>query len=195
MQRAAARPASRVLIALGSNKPHGHHGAPRAVLRAALAALDQPGITVGAVSRIRTTDPIGPSSRSYANAAVVVTTSLSLPGLLRRLKALEAKFGKRRGQRWGARTLDLDIIGAGNAVVPSRLRWRAAVHGLIVPHPRLAGRRFVLDPCVEIAPDWRHPVLNLSVRQLHARAQRLMALPTADTQPQCSTGKCRDRSP
>ena len=161
-----------VLVALGSNKPHGRHGPPRAVLVAAMAALDGDGMKLVAQSRIRMTDPVGPSSRSYANAAVVVKTKLALPELRRRLKTLEAKFGKRRGQRWGARTLDLDIIGAGDAVVPSRLRWRSAVHGLIVPHPRLAGRRFVLDPCVEITPDWRHPVLNLTVRQLHARAHR-----------------------
>ena len=161
-----------VLVALGSNKPHGRHGPPRAVLVAAIVALDGQRLKLVAQSRIRTTDPVGPSSRSYANAAVVVKTKLPLPELLRRLKQLEAKFGKRRGQRWGARTLDLDIIGAGDAVLPSRLRWRAAVNGLIVPHPRLAGRRFVLDPCVEIAADWRHPVLNLTVRQLHARAHR-----------------------
>ena len=161
-----------VLVALGSNKPHGRYGAPRRVLLAAMAALDGHGIKLLARSRIRVTDPVGPSSRSYANAAVAVQTGLSLPQLLHRLQALEAQFGKRRGQRWGARTLDLDIIAAGDAVHPSRLRWRAALHGLIVPHPRLAGRRFVLDPLRDIAPDWRHPVLRLTVRQLHARAHR-----------------------
>lgn len=172
MKRVSAVPELRVLVALGSNKPHGRHGAPRGVLRAAMAALDDGMVKVVARSRIRVTDPVGPSSRSYANAAVLVTTRLALPDLLRHLKRIEAQFGKRRGQRWGARTLDLDIIGAGAAVSPSQRRWHAAQHGLIVPHPRFAGRRFVLDPCVEIAPDWRHPVLHLTVRQLQARAQR-----------------------
>jgi 2-amino-4-hydroxy-6-hydroxymethyldihydropteridine diphosphokinase len=166
-----------VLVALGSNKPHGRFGAPRGVLVAAIAALQKHGLELVAQSRIRSTEPIGPSSRSYANAAVAVRTKLPLPALLGVLKRLEAQFGKRRGQRWGARTLDLDIIGAGAAVLPSGLRWRLAVrgkvpHGLIVPHPRLDGRRFVLDPLRDIAPDWRHPVLGLSVRQLHARAHR-----------------------
>ena len=161
-----------VLVALGSNKPHHRHGPPRGVLIAALRALDGDGVKLVAQSRIRSTDPVGPSSRRYANAAAVVKTKMPLPKLLRHLKAIEAQFGKRRGQRWGARTLDLDIIGAGAAVLPSRLRWRAAVHGLIVPHPRAAGRRFVLDPLRDIAPDWRHPVLGLTVRQLHARAHR-----------------------
>jgi len=161
-----------VLIALGSNKPHGRYGPPRAVLIAAMRALDSAGLVLVAKSRIHSTAPIGPSSRSYANAAAALRTNLALPLLLRRLKAIEARFGRRRGQRWGARTLDLDIIGAGNAILPSRLRWSVARHGLVIPHARMAERRFVLDPLREIAPDWRHPVLKLTVRQLHARAHR-----------------------
>ena len=161
-----------VLIALGSNRPHHRHGAPAGVLRAAIGALTAAGLTVVAVSRIRTTLPVGPSARSYANAAVAVTGAPPLPELLRRLQAIEAAFGRRRGRRWGARVLDLDIIAAGDCVLPSRLGWRAARHPLIVPHRGLAARRFVLDPLCDIAPLWRHPVLNRTARQLQHRARR-----------------------
>jgi 2-amino-4-hydroxy-6-hydroxymethyldihydropteridine diphosphokinase len=95
---------------------------------------------------------------------VAVVTALPLPEVLAIIKRIEADFGRRRGRRWGDRVLDIDIIGAGAAVVRGKL--------LQVPHPAMAVRRFVLDPLVEIAPDWRHPLALLSVRQLRARAMR-----------------------
>lgn len=153
-----------VLIALGSNRRHGRHGRPEAVIAAAIAALARHGMVITAVSQTHQTAPIGPGGRRFANAAVEVSTDVSLPALLGLLKAIEAEFGRRRGKRWGDRVLDLDIIGAGDAVLVSA--------GLNVPHPRLAERRFVLDPLVEIAPEWRHPRLNATVRQLRFRAMR-----------------------
>lgn len=153
-----------VLIALGSNRRHGRHGRPEAVIAAAIAALARHGMVITAVSQTHQTAPIGPGGRRFANAAVEVSTDVSLPALLGLLKAIEAEFGRRRGKRWGDRVLDLDIIGAGDAVLVSA--------GLNVPHPRLAERRFVLDPLVEIAPEWRHPRLNATVRQLRCRAMR-----------------------
>lgn len=167
-----ATPPGIVLIALGSNKPHHRHGPPARVLAAAVAALAAAGLGIAAVSRIHTTAPVGPSQRSYANAAVAVTGAPPLPALLRLLKRIEAEFGRRRARRWAARVLDLDIVGAGEAVLPSRLRWRGAARGLAVPHRAAAERRFVLDPLAEIAPGWRHPVLGATVRQLRARARR-----------------------
>jgi 2-amino-4-hydroxy-6-hydroxymethyldihydropteridine diphosphokinase len=95
---------------------------------------------------------------------VAVESALPLGQVLRRLKAIEVDFGRRGGKRWGDRVLDLDIIGAGDAIVVSA--------GLNVPHPRFAERRFVLDPLIEIAPEWRHPRLNATVRQLRCRAMR-----------------------
>lgn len=163
---------STVLIALGSNKPHGRYGSPAHVIVAAIAALAAMGLDIVATARVRNTAAIGPGGRGYANTAIAVSGVRDLARLLRKLKALERSFGRRGGQRWGARVLDLDIIGAGDAVLPARLRWHRAQHGLLVPHPRLAERRFVLDPLREIAPDWRHPMQGLSVRQLHARAHR-----------------------
>ncbi|MFZ4688492.1 MAG: 2-amino-4-hydroxy-6-hydroxymethyldihydropteridine diphosphokinase [Polymorphobacter sp.] len=156
-----------VLIALGPNRRHGRHGRPEAVVRAAIAMLAARGLRVMAHSRVHPTPPLGPGGRRFANAAIAVVTALSLPAVLALIKGIEREFGRRGGQRWGDRVLDLDIIGAGAAVVRSG--------SLVVPHPRMADRRFVLDPLVEIAADWRHPVLNATVRQLRARAMRPMA--------------------
>ncbi|GGE05370.1 hypothetical protein GCM10011529_09710 [Polymorphobacter glacialis] len=153
-----------ILIALGSNRRHRRHGAPEGVVRATMAELTSRGLEVVLMSRIRPTAPMGPGGRRFANAAVAVRSELSLAAVLAVLKSVERDFGRRGGRRWGDRVLDLDIIGAGAAVVKGR--------GLQVPHPRMAERRFVLDPLVEIAPDWRHPLLGVTARQLRARAMR-----------------------
>src|SRR3546814_15503266 len=78
--------------------------------------------------------------------------------MLIRLKAIEAAFGRRIGQRWGARTLDLDILlWSGGAWSDDRLT---------IPHPAMAERPFVLGPLTRIAPGWRHPLAARSIRQL-----------------------------
>lgn len=151
------------LIALGSNRP-GRHGGPRAEIRAALAAI---GAT--RASPIMTTPPLGPSNRAYANAVARIEVEADPPALLARLKAIEHDFGRRRGRRWGARVIDLDIIAWSGGL------WRSP--GLIVPHRALRERDFVLAPLVALAPDWRDPVTGLSARQLHARLTRRRALP------------------
>jgi 2-amino-4-hydroxy-6-hydroxymethyldihydropteridine diphosphokinase len=150
-------------LALGSNRQHGRHGPPAAVLRAAIAQLGALG-TVKAISRIRDTPPLGPSARRYANAGVILSTDLQPQDLLAAVKQLERDFGRRRGVRWGARVLDIDLIlwSAGS--------WSR--RGLTLPHPSFRVRRFVLDPLRDIAPDWRDPVTALTIRQLHARALR-----------------------
>jgi 2-amino-4-hydroxy-6-hydroxymethyldihydropteridine diphosphokinase len=159
-----------VLVALGSNRCHGRHGRPAGVVRAALGALAGLG-RVSCVSPIFATAPIGPGSRRYANAVAALEWGGGLPDLLRALKDIERDFGRRPGRRWGDRVLDLDILAAGGIVLRAQ--------GLAVPHPRLAERRFVLDPLVLVAPDWRHPLTGHSARQLHARALRPKGLPRA----------------
>ena len=145
-------------VALGSNRRHGVHGAPAAVLRAALAEIAVSGIEVERLSRIRHTPAMGPAGRGFANAAALLSTALEPPELLQRLKGIEAAFGRRRGRRWGPRVLDLDIVlWSGGA-------WEGA--GLVVPHPEFRKRLFVLDPLEEIVAGWRDPVTGASVRQL-----------------------------
>lgn len=153
-----------ILIAIGSNRRHGTHGRPETVVAAAVAALAAHGLPAVARSRVHATAPLGPGGRRFANAAVAVRSRLPLSAVLAVIKGIERDFGRRGGKRWGDRVLDLDIIGAGDAVVGQG--------SLQVPHPGMAGRRFVLDPLVEIAPGWRHPLLHATVRQLRARAMR-----------------------
>ncbi len=146
-------------IALGSNRP-GRHGGPRDEVRAALAALDG----VYAVSPILTTAPLGPSIRAFANAAALVRSRLTPPEMLARLKAIERDFGRRRGRRWGARVIDLDIV------LWSGGRWRSA--GLTVPHIAYAQRAFVLHPLAAIAGAWRDPWNGRRIRQLRHGVDR-----------------------
>ena len=171
--------AANLLIALGSNRRHGRHGAPAGVVAAAIAALGDAGFAVTARSRIRATAAVGPGGRSYANAVVAATSDLAPGAAVAALKRIEAAFGRRGGQRWGARVLDLDLLAADGAILPGHLGWRRAEHGLIVPHKRLHVRSFVLDPLAEVAAGWRHPVLGATVRQLRARLRRPKRTPAS----------------
>jgi 2-amino-4-hydroxy-6-hydroxymethyldihydropteridine diphosphokinase len=164
--------ATTALIALGSNRPHGRHGAPARVIGAALAALVEAGVVLDAVSGIHRTRAVGPAGRDFANAVAAVRTMLPPTDLLALLKRTERAFGRRRGRRWGARVLDLDIIAYGEAAWPDSRAWRRRNGRLVIPHPRMQERDFVLEPLVEIAPDWRHPVLGLSARTLLERLRR-----------------------
>lgn len=146
-------------IALGSNR-RTRFGSPRATLAAAVAALGG----VVAQARLVESAPIGPSRRRFANGVVLIETDETPPVLLVRLKQIEAAFGRRRGQRWGARSIDLDIIWWSHGAWASR--------GLIVPHPHFRERAFVLGPLAQILPNARDPVSGLTMRQLAARLAR-----------------------
>ncbi len=161
----------RYLIALGSNRRHGRWGAPAHVLAAAIGAIAATA-TVAAQSRVVTSAAIGPSRRRYANAAAIVASDAAPAAMLARLHQIERRFGRRRGQRWGARVLDLDII------LWSGGRWGRRGNGagdpsaLVIPHPRWATRRFVADPAAAIAGDWPVAPGAMTVRHWHARLHR-----------------------
>lgn len=163
---------STYLIAVGSNRRHVAFGPPQDVVRAAMEECAAVG-TVTARSPVIASAPIGAAQRSFANAALVLESELAPPSLLAALKRMEREFGRRRGQRWGDRVLDLDIILWSGGV------WRSPSPspGLTIPHPRFAERRFVLDPARTIAPDWRDPVSGLTTAQAHARLTRRRPLP------------------
>jgi 2-amino-4-hydroxy-6-hydroxymethyldihydropteridine diphosphokinase len=144
------------MIGLGSNL-----GDRRAMLDGALAALaEAPGVRVGRVSTYRETDPVGgPAGQGrYLNAAAALETTLDPFDLLRVLQAIEARFGRVRTVRWGERTLDLDLLLFGDRII--------GTPELTVPHPRLAERRFVLEPLAEIAPDAVEPRTGRPVSDL-----------------------------
>lgn len=152
------------LIGLGANRYRG--GPPRHTIARALDRLAADGAQIIRRSSIRTTPPLGPGSRNYANAAALIETALKPPDLLSVTQSIEGQFGRRRNRRWGDRTLDIDLLLWSGGC------WGDA--GLILPHPELAARKFVLEPLSEIAPNWRHPVLGKTMRQLFYRLQRNM---------------------
>lgn len=174
------------LIALGANLSS-RTGMPAETLHAAVAALAGCSLILRSVSRFYRT-PCFPtdSGPDYINAAVSVRSALSPQELLQQLHRVEAEFGRERRQRWGARVLDLDLLACEDQVLPDReayAKWaelppdeqiKATPDTLILPHPRLQDRAFVLCPLLDIAPGWRHPVLGQSVRALCA------ALPETD---------------
>lgn len=152
-------------VAIGSNR-RGWNGSPVREVAAAIAAVGG----VVAASPIVTSAAIGPSLRRFANAVVVVETRDDPPALLKRLKAIERRFGRRRGRRWGERVIDLDIILWSGGL------W--ATRGLAVPHPAFRSRDFVLGPLVGIAPFWRDPLTGFSIRQLHHRLTARRPVPS-----------------
>jgi 2-amino-4-hydroxy-6-hydroxymethyldihydropteridine diphosphokinase len=148
-----------VFLGLGSNL-----GDRRRNLEAALEALRaHPRITVSAVSSFLETDPVGgpPGQGRFLNAAAGIETDLSPDSLLEELKRVERALGRKPGPRWGPREIDLDILLYGDTILETGT--------LVIPHPRMRERRFVLEPLAEIAPAARDPVTGLSVRDLLAR--------------------------
>lgn len=176
------------LVAFGANLNFGKMS-PKSTILAAIAELDHLGLSVVRLSTLYETPcfPAG-AGPNYINAAAVVTLRhlMTSADILACLHTVEAKFGRERLQRWGMRTLDIDLMALGESVLPDRatyLKWknllpdeqrRLTPDQLILPHPRLAERAFVLVPLADVAPDWRHPITGLSV------AQMLAALPAKD---------------
>ncbi|MGN7868826.1 2-amino-4-hydroxy-6-hydroxymethyldihydropteridine diphosphokinase [Paracoccus sp. 22332] len=171
------------IVSLGANLPSARGDAAR-TLRDALPILHaNPDISIEAVSRIWHTPAFPPGSGpDYANAVAAIRTGLEPRALLDRLHGIEADFGRDRSTgRWSARVLDLDLIALDDRILPDAATLRhwmdlppdrqrvVAPDQLILPHPRMADRGFVLVPLAEIAPGWRHPLTGQSVSEMVAR--------------------------
>lgn len=172
-----ARKGDKVLVALGSNAAT-DAGGPFETVRSALNALEKRfgGLAISGFYQTPAF-PAG-SGPDFVNGACSFQNDLPADDILSDLHAIEADFGRTRTMRWGQRTLDLDLIACGDKVLPDLAtftHWQTlpldaqktdAPNHLILPHPRLQDRPFVLVPLADIAPDWVHPVLGLSVMDM-----------------------------
>ncbi|GIW94580.1 MAG: hypothetical protein KatS3mg110_2621 [Pirellulaceae bacterium] len=144
-----------LLLGLGSNL-----GNRQLLLERAVDRLEADLGTILATSRFLPTAPVGgpPNQPDFLNAVVRLTTDLSPSDTLLRCQQIEHQLGRKRNERWGPRTIDIDLLFYGDQVLASP--------ELLVPHPRLAFRRFVMEPAVEIAADWRHPLFGVTLSEL-----------------------------
>ena len=141
-------------IALGSNL-----GDSRAILEEAISILAAtPGITLLAKSSWYQTLAVGPPQPDYINGCALVQVTFSPQVLLETLLAIEAQKGRIRTERWGARSLDLDLLLYDDLILDTPT--------LTIPHPRMRERAFVLVPLAEIAPNWIDPVTGKAIAEL-----------------------------
>jgi 2-amino-4-hydroxy-6-hydroxymethyldihydropteridine diphosphokinase len=162
-----------ILVGLGSSLPFCGRP-PHETAERAIAAI-------GRIAKLRARSrlyrsPAWPDPRdpAFVNAVIAIETGLAPEALLAALHAIEAAFGRRRGRKYGPRTLDLDLLDYDGRILAEK-----APGGLVLPHPGLATRDFVLIPLAEIAPSWRHPVSGKSVSALIAGLETRSAEPLA----------------
>ena len=163
---------------MGGNLPSSA-GDPATTIGKAVADIAAAGVRIRAVSRLYRTPcfPAG-AGPDFVNAALVAEGGMEPAAFLALLNRIEARYGRTRQARWAARTLDLDLIAAGQRVLPDaavfaawrdlppEARARETPQELVLPHPRMHERAFVLIPLAEIAPHWRHPASGLTVLEM-----------------------------
>ena len=167
------------LIALGSNKNLGPLK-PLDILKKAIAELKQSEISLVSLSRFFESPayPEGKGS-NFVNSAIKIQVKCSSEEILQKLHKIEKKFNRKRDTRWGARTLDLDLLAQDGQVFPNEeifRKWcnlplveqmKKSPKNLILPHPRIQDRAFVLLPLLDIEPNWIHPILGKTAFQMY----------------------------
>ncbi|MEL6452425.1 MAG: 2-amino-4-hydroxy-6-hydroxymethyldihydropteridine diphosphokinase [Pseudomonadota bacterium] len=167
-----------LLVAVGSNMSS-DLGSPAESLKFAIKRVADAGAVIRAQSRFFRTPavPAG-SGPDFVNGALALEAAWSAPEAMSVLHGIEAAMGRRRTVRWGQRVVDLDLLAYDHVVRPDVATLRTwmdltldeqmsqAPGQLILPHPRMHQRAFVLTPLAEVAPDWVHPVLRRTVVQM-----------------------------
>lgn len=177
--------ANPILLGIGANVDS-KFGSPTETILQSIRELGEAGLLVKVVSRLFQTPAFPPSAGSdYVNVAVLCNSDKPAIEILAILHRIEDKHGRLRHRRWDARTLDIDLLAVGDQILPDltiHQEWRdlpfeqqkiRVPEQLILPHPRLQDRSFVLVPLADIAPNWTHPILRQSVKEM------LAALPDA----------------
>lgn len=169
------------LLALGANLPSGTSRPVETVLSAMDFLCDNNVLEVSRSQLYSTPAFPDPSGPRYVNACMSIQTKLSPKALLKHAHNVEDRLGRVREERWGARVIDVDLLSLGMIVwpdLPTHREWAGlspkqqvaqTPDQLILPHPRIADRSFVLVPLAEIAPLWRHPVTGLTAKEMLKR--------------------------
>ncbi len=162
-------------LALGSNLPYGGME-PLQVIEAAITALQDAGLDQTRVSGLYRTEPVPKSDQpDFINCVITGKTHHKALEILDICQSIERIFGRERSTRWGARTLDIDIINYDHQIYPSLDEWRAVADHvdvstdmpkLVLPHPFMHQRAFVLRPLCDLVPGWSHPVYSRTATDL-----------------------------
>lgn len=168
----------KVLVSLGSNATSSLRESAK-IIHDAVEQLAALGLRITRKSRYYSTPcfPAG-AGPDFVNAVVGIDSDLPPADILAVLHEVEEAFGRERPSRWAPRTLDLDLLACGDQILPDIFilkRWmtlplaeqmKQAPDELILPHPRLHERAFVLIPLADVAPQWRHPITQMTVKQM-----------------------------
>ncbi len=167
------------IVAIGSNQRL-INSSSTDVLRTSISRIAESVGSIISLSRFFQTPafPTG-SGPAFVTAALLVRAQGSADEILEKLHAIEHEFGRVRETRWGQRTIDIDLIAVEQKIIPNSETFRKwqllpflqqskiVPDQLILPHPRMQDRAFVLGPMMEICPDWVHPVIQKSVSQMY----------------------------
>ena len=162
-------------LGLGANLPYGGLE-PSETLNSAVDALTVSGLKDVVVSGFYLTKPVPFTDQpDFVNCVLRASTVLDPGDLLSVCQSVESKFGRVRDTRWHARTLDIDVLSHGDTILPGKAGWHNLMEAgrdgtiftdLVLPHPRLHERAFVLKPLNDICPHWQHPVMGKTAEEL-----------------------------